>query len=113
MLTSPLWVGGEIFLGFSLTIFVGTLIAVFGDQIQAGRSKPAYAAAALMLPNTGTFRLPTPPQLRRPPRIVGPARLLTVGQTDVARASLTLAPRLGPDHVQRREPAPAVSRRAA
>jgi hypothetical protein len=54
MLTSPLWVGGEIFLGFSLTIFVGTLIAVFGDQIQAGRSKPAYAAAALMLPNTGS-----------------------------------------------------------
>jgi hypothetical protein len=34
---SPLMVGGEILLGLSLTIFVGTLIATFGDRKRMGR----------------------------------------------------------------------------
>jgi hypothetical protein len=92
--TSPLWIGGEILLGFSLTILVGTLIAAFGDQIKAGRSKPsAYAASPRRLPNIGTFDLPVAPELRRSPRIVGPG-LLTFGQTDAAGASLTLGGRI-------------------
>ena len=113
----PLWLVAEIFLGFSLTIVVGALIAIFGDQIRAGRSKPAaYAAAPRRLPNTGAFGLPVRPQLGRPPRIVRPERLLTVGETDAAGAFLILAPRLGAaqgDHAQRTEAARAVSRRAA
>jgi hypothetical protein len=32
MFTSPLFLGGEIILGISLTIFVVALIAAFGDQ---------------------------------------------------------------------------------
>jgi hypothetical protein len=115
MLTSPLWIGGEIFLGFSLTIFVGALIAAFGNQIRAGRPKPsAYAASPTRLPNAGAFGLPVRPQLGRSPRIVEPGRLLTVGQKDAAGAFLPLAPRFGRAQGDlRKEPARAVSRRAA
>ena len=37
MLISPLFVGGEILLGFSLTVFVGALIATLGDRTRTGR----------------------------------------------------------------------------
>ena len=35
--TSPLLAAGEILLGFSVVMFVGTLIASFGDQLKVGR----------------------------------------------------------------------------
>ena len=35
--TSTLLVSGEILLGFSLTIFVGAMIATFGDRIRMSR----------------------------------------------------------------------------
>ena len=34
---SPLLIGGEVLLGFSLTIFVGALIATFGDRMRTRR----------------------------------------------------------------------------
>ncbi len=37
LFTSPLLVGGEIVLFFSLTVFVGALIATFGDRARNGR----------------------------------------------------------------------------
>jgi hypothetical protein len=79
MLTSPLWIGGEIFLGFSLTIFVGAVIAVFGNQIRTGRHKPT---GAVRLPSTRAFPLPSPDplQLGNPRRIVGRAPLLKLAQ---------------------------------
>src|SRR5208282_340910 len=92
MLTSPFWLGGEIFLGLSLPIFVGALIAAFGDQIRTGAHKPLEALPR-KLPNTGAFPLSVfdSPQLGHS-RIVGPGRLLKV------RAERpTLAPRLGPE----------------
>jgi hypothetical protein len=36
-ITSPLLAGGEILLGFSLLVFVGALIARFGDRLRVGR----------------------------------------------------------------------------
>ena len=90
MLTSALWVGGEIFLGVSLTMFVGAMIAIFGDRIRMGSHRQSgHVGAPRSLPNTGAFRLPTldPPQLGHS-RIVERARLV--------RAEGALAPRLGP-----------------
>jgi hypothetical protein len=98
MLTSPLWVGGEIFLGLSLPIFVGALIAAFGDQIRTDAHKPLEALPR-RLPDTGAFRLSVfdSPQLGRS-RILGQERLLQV------RAERpTLAPRLGPAQVDNRK----------
>jgi hypothetical protein len=37
LFTSPLLVEGEIVLFFSLPIFVGALIATFGDHVRNGR----------------------------------------------------------------------------
>jgi hypothetical protein len=37
MFTSTLWVGGEILLGLSLTLFVGGMIATLGDRARMGR----------------------------------------------------------------------------
>jgi hypothetical protein len=37
LFTSPLFVGGEIVLGLSLTVFVGALIATIGDSARSGR----------------------------------------------------------------------------
>jgi hypothetical protein len=37
MFTSPLMVGGEILLGFCLTIFVGALIAACGNRMRTNR----------------------------------------------------------------------------
>jgi hypothetical protein len=38
MFTSTLWVGGEILLGLSLTLFVGGMIAtLLGDRARMGR----------------------------------------------------------------------------
>jgi hypothetical protein len=108
MLTSPFWVGEEIFLGFSLPIFVGALIAAFGDQTPTVSHKPpGYAAAPRRLPNAGAFRLPVldPPQLGPSRQIVGPGRLLTVGQIDAAGAIRPLTSCLGPaqrDYVNRK-----------
>jgi hypothetical protein len=112
MLTSALWVGGEIFLGFSLAMFVGAMIAIFGDQIRMGRShrQSGHVGASRSLPNTGAFRLTTldPPQLGHS-RIVERARL--------ARVESVLAPRLAPamaDDFSRKGPArAAIGRRAA
>jgi hypothetical protein len=111
MLTSALWVGGEIFLGVSLTMFVGALIAIFGDQIRIGSHRQSgHMAAPGSLPNTGAFRLPTldPPQLGHSP-VVEPARLV--------RAESTFAPGLGfarVDNVSRKGLArPVISRKAA
>jgi len=89
MLTSPLWVGGEIFLGFSLAVLVGVLIAAFGDKIRM-RGHEQSEAAPRRLPSTGVFQLPVPdaPQLGHS-RIVGRAKL---GR----RSEAALAPRLGP-----------------
>jgi hypothetical protein len=118
MLVSPLWVGGEIFLGLSLTMFVGALIAVFGDRIRSGSHKSPEVVPR-RVPSTGAFRLPVldPPQLGPSRRIVEPGRLPTVGQIDAEGAFPTLAPRLAPaegDHVARKGAARAViSRRAA
>jgi hypothetical protein len=78
MLTSALWVGGEIFLGFSLVMFVGALIATFGDQLKIGRhGQSGQVAAPQSLPSTGAFRFPAlgPPQLGHS-RIVGRAQLV-------------------------------------
>src|SRR5208282_4965165 len=77
MLTSALWVGGEIFLGVSITMFVGALIAICGDQIRMGSHRQSgHVAAPRSLPNTGAFRLPTldSPELGHS-RIVERARL--------------------------------------
>ena len=90
MLASALWVSGEIFLGVSLTMFVGAMIAIFGDRIRMGsHGQLGHVAAPPSLPNTGAFRLPTldQPQIGHS-RIVERARL--VG------AERVLAPRLGP-----------------
>ena len=90
MLTSVLWIGGEIFLGVSLTMFVGAVIAIFGDRIRTGsHGQSGQVAAPPSLPDTGAFRLPTldPPQLGHS-RIVERARLV--------RAESAPAPRLGP-----------------
>jgi hypothetical protein len=98
MPTSAFWVGGEIFLGLSLSIFVGPLIAAFGDQISTGAHKPLEALPR-RLPNTGGFPLSVfdSPRLGHS-RIVGQERLLTV------RAERpTLAPRLGPAQVDNRK----------
>jgi hypothetical protein len=98
MPTSPFWVGGEIFLGLSLPIFVGPLIAACGDQISTGADKPLEALPR-RLPNTGAFPLSVfdSPRLGHS-RIVGQERLLTV------RAERpTLAPRLGPAQVDNRK----------
>jgi hypothetical protein len=110
VLTSPFWLGGEILLGFSLPILAGALIAAFGDQIGTGSHKPSgRVAGPRRLPNTDAFRLPAlHPQLGPSRRMVGPGRLLMVGQIDAAGAFPTLTPRLGParDHA-------VTSRRAA
>jgi hypothetical protein len=108
MLTSPLWVGGEIFLGFSLTIFVGVLIAAFGDKIRM-RGHEQSEAAPGRLPSTGAFQLPPldAPQL-------GHSRI--VGRAPLGRSEAALAPRLGPaqgDHVDRKGLALAVTSRKA
>ena len=90
MLTSALWVGGEMFLGVSLTMFVGAMIAIFGDRIRMGsHGRSGHGAAPRSLPNTGAFRLPTldSPQLGHS-RIVERARLV--------RAESAPALRLGP-----------------
>jgi hypothetical protein len=90
MLTSALWVGGEICLGVSLTMFVGAMIAIFGDRIRMGSHRQSgHVAAPPSLPNTGAFRLPTldPPQLGHS-RIGERARLV--------RAESAPAPRLSP-----------------
>jgi hypothetical protein len=78
MLTSPFWVGGEIFLGLSLPIFMGALIAAFGDQIRMGAHQPLEALSR-RLPDTAAFPLSVldSPQLGRSP-IVGQERLLEV-----------------------------------
>jgi hypothetical protein len=103
MLTSALWVGGEIFLGVSLTMVVGTLIAIFGDQMRIGSHRHSgHVAAPGSLPNAGAFRLPTldPPQL-------GHSRI----------AERALAPRFGfarVDSVSRKGLArPVIGRKAA
>jgi len=90
MLTSALWVGGEIFLGVSLTLFVGAMIAIFGDRIRMGSHRQSgHVGAPRSLPNTGAFRLPTldPPQLGHS-GVVERARLV--------HAESAPAPRLGP-----------------
>ena len=88
-LNSALWVGGEIFLGLSLTMFVGALIAIFGDQIRVGsRRQSGLVTAPRSLPNTGAFRLPT----LNSPRLV-PSRI--VERAPLVRAESTLAPVLG------------------
>ena len=70
-------------------MFVGAMIAIFGDRIRMGSRQSGHVGAPRSLPNTGAFRLPTidPPQLGHS-RIVERARL--------ARADGALAPRLGP-----------------
>lgn len=86
MLTSALWVGGEIFLGFSLTMFVGALIAIFGDQITMGsRRQSGLVAAPRSLPNAGAFQLPS----------LDPSQLSRSRRAPLVRAESTLAPRLG------------------
>lgn len=37
MFTSPLFVGGEILLGLSLTVFIGAFIATLSERARAGR----------------------------------------------------------------------------
>lgn len=88
MLTSPLWVGGEIFVGFSLPIFVGVLIAAFDDKIRM-RGYEQSEAAPRRLPSTGVFQLPAldAPQLGHS-RIVARAKL--------GRSEAALAPHLCP-----------------
>jgi hypothetical protein len=90
MLTSPLWVGGEIFLGFSLAVLVGVLIAAFGDKIRK------FQLPALDAPQLGHSRI--------------------VGRAKLGRSEAALAPRLGPaqgDHGDRKGLALAVTSRKA
>jgi hypothetical protein len=101
----------ENFPRLSLTMFVGAMIAIFGDQLRMGSHRQSgHVGASRSLPNTGAFRLPTldPPQLG-PSRIVERARL--------ARAESVLAPCLAPamaDDFSRKGPArAAIGRRAA
>ena len=111
MLTSALWVGGEIFLGLSLVMFVGALIATFGDQLKMGRHKQSgHVAAPQSFPNTGAFQFPAldRPQLGHS-RIVGRARLVPSGGTLARR----LDDQTQPDHVNRKGLARTVTSREA
>ena len=99
MLTSPFLVGGEIILGLSLPIFMGALIAAFGDQIRTGAHQPREALPR-RLPGTGAFPLSVfdSPQLGHC-RIVGQEPLLLL---KVRAKRPTLAPRLAPAQVDNR-----------
>ena len=106
MLTSPLWVGGEIFVGFSLPIFLGVLIAAFDDKIRM-RGYEQSEAAPRRLPSTGVFQLPAldAPQLGHSHR----GRSWDAPRPRLLRIS---APAQG-DHVDRKGVAPAVTSRKA
>jgi hypothetical protein len=111
VLTSALWVGGEIFLGVSLVMFVGALIATFGDQLKMGtHGQSAHTAAPQSFPNTAAFRFPA---LDRPQlghfQIVGRARLVPSGGTFATR----LGDQAQRDHVNQKGLARNVTSREA